>query len=280
MTPPTRELPPLILVTNDDGISSVSLACLALRLETLGEVIVAAPAQEQSAASHALTLKSPLRLERVRQDRAWYSVSGTPADAVLLALAELCLRPPALVVSGINTGLNLGTDVFYSGTLAGAFEGAIRGVQAMAVSQDLVEAEPGKEGEGAEATAELTARTAEFALGLAASLLETPLPPRTILSVNAPAAPANRWRVTRMGRRIYREQVTRRTDPRGRPYFWIGGPPLSGVGEPGTDSDAVEQGFISVTPLGLDLTVPLAGPAAPASRTVAGFDFDRGPGGA
>jgi 5'-nucleotidase len=242
---------PLVLITNDDGIDKPGINVLAEHLAEVAEVLVAAPSQERSAVGHGLTLTRPVRVRQRGAGR--YAVSGTPADAVLLALTRICPRRPSLVLSGINHGVNLGTDVFYSGTLAGALEGAIRGVQAVAVSQDL------PAGDGGPSMAELLPRTARFAAALAAGLLRDPLPPRTVLSVNAPASLGERYCWTALGRRVYREKVEQRVDPRGRPYYWIGGPAMRNVSPPGTDAHAVEAGTISVTPLGLDLSSELPG---------------------
>jgi len=239
---------PLILVTNDDGITAPGLTSIAERLATVGEVIVSAPDQEQSAVGHGISLSRPLRAREVQPGR--FAISGTPADSVLLALFHLCPRRPDLVVSGINPGLNLGTDVFYSGTLAGALEGAIHGVPSLAVSQELP-------APGGPTLLELFDRTAGFAAALAALALSHPLPGGLTLNVNAPPTLTDRFAWTRMGHRAYQEQVDRRLDPRNVPYYWIGGPPLSGPTEPGTDSHAIGEGMISVTPLGLDLTAPL-----------------------
>lgn len=252
---------PLILITNDDGIDSPWLGLLAERLRGLGEVIVSAPASEQSAVGNSISLNSIIRISE-RGD-GQYAVGGTPTDAVLLGMSEFCPRKPDLVVSGINTGPNLGTDVFYSGTVAGAIQGVIRGVQGMAVSQDLpgegaaaVGRGPagGLEGEEAARLPELMANTAAFAHDMARQLLASPLPPNTVLNLNGPATVTERYTWTRMGRRVYRENILRRLDPRDRPYYWLGGPPVKGINPPGTDGHAVEHGRLSLTLLGLDLT--------------------------
>jgi 5'-nucleotidase len=242
---------PLLLVTNDDGIEAPGLRVLAEHLAEEAEVLVVAPSRERSAVGHGLTLTQPLRVRRRGDGR--HAVNGTPADAVLLGIAEICPRRPDLVVSGINPGVNLGTDVFYSGTVAGAMEGAIRGIQALAVSQDL------PRDDGGPGMEPLVLRTARFAAALVRRLLERPLPGATVLNVNAPATLSESYAWTRLGRRVYREKVERRLDPRGRPYFWIGGPAMENVSPPGTDAHAVEGGAISVTPLGLNLYTELPG---------------------
>ena len=237
---------PLFLITNDDGIDSPWITLLAEHLGQVGEVIVSAPASEQSAVGNSISLGTIIRVKERGSGR--YAVHGTPTDAVLLGMSEFCPRAPDMVVSGINPGPNLGTDVFYSGTVAGAIQGAIRGVQGMAVSQDI------PEGATPEALDELFRNTACFARDLAGRLLASPLPANTVLNVNAPTVPSRRFAWTRMGKRVYRENVLRRLDPRGAPYYWVGGPPVSGVNPPGTDGHAVEQGLISLTPLDLNLT--------------------------
>ena len=241
---------PLFLVTNDDGIDSPWITLLADHLAEVGEVIVSAPASEQSAVGNSISLNAIIRVNERGEER--YAVHGTPTDAVLLGMSEFCPRPPDLVVSGINPGPNLGTDVFYSGTVAGAIQGAIRGVQGMAVSQELPE-----ETSQPEALLELFSRTARFARDMARRLIATPLPANTVLNVNAPPDLAREFVWTRMGKRVYRENVLRRLDPRGSPYYWVGGPPVAGVNPPGTDGHAVEQGLISLTLLDLNLSADI-----------------------
>jgi 5'-nucleotidase len=230
---------PLILVSNDDGIRAPGLAALAGGLDPLGEVWVVAPDRERSAVGHAITLDQPLRVEEARP--RWLAVSGTPADSVYLGSLHLLPRPPDLVVSGINNGYNLGSDIFYSGTVAGAVEGTIRGIPSVAVSIEY-QLEP-----------DFT-HAARFAAALARAVLERGLPQRHLLNVNlATKAPAG-YSWTRLGRRVYREQVAERVDLRGKRYFWIGGPALAEPDAPGTDCEAVRAGLVSVTPLDLDLT--------------------------
>jgi 5'-nucleotidase len=231
---------PLILISNDDGIHAPGLRALAERLAELGDICVVAPDGQRSAMSHALTLEHPLRVEEIRP--GWWSVDGTPADCVYLAMMKILPRTPALVVSGINDGYNLGSDFFYSGTVAAAVEAAIRGVPAFAIS---LERGPR---EGLEPAA-------AFARALAHAILAAGLPPSTLLSVNVPNhGPLAGYRWTRLGRRLYRDQVDMRTDPRGRRYYWIGGPALPSEDAGDADGKAVEAGVVSVTPLDLDLT--------------------------
>lgn len=231
-----------ILITNDDGIFAPALQSLKRELEPLGKVVIVAPDRNQSATSHSLTLHRPFRIQDHGDDV--YSVDGTPTDCVVAAWYGLVQEPPDLVVSGINHGPNMGEDVFYSGTVAAAIEGSLQGANAIAAS--LV-------------TKELTdyAEPARFVGKLARMVIERGLPRRGLLNVNIPHRP---WaevrgvRITRLGNRVYRDTLVRKVDPRGREYFWIGGEePIWGL-EEGTDFHAVKEGYVSVTPLRLDLT--------------------------
>jgi 5'-nucleotidase len=237
--------PRRILVSNDDGFRSEGIRALATRLSDLGEVYVVAPDRERSATGHAFTLHRPLRCEEV--EPRMFSVDGTPADCVYLGILKICPEPPDLVISGINHGFNLGSDVFYSGTVAGAVEAALRDVPAIAISREWIPA--------AERTARSFVHAADFAHALVRAVLTEGLPRGTLLNVNVPDnAKAGRYRWTRLGQRVYRDQVDERADLRGRRYFWIGGPP-TGYGEvPGSDCEAVKELVTAVTPLGLDLT--------------------------
>jgi 5'-nucleotidase len=231
---------PRILVTNDDGIYSEGLRKLAAALRPIGEVTVVAPDREQSAASHALTLNRPLRLIQL-EEREWI-VDGTPTDCVNLAVMYLLKQErPNLVVSGINFGPNLGDDVTYSGTISAAFEGALLNIPSIAFSALI----------GEHFSFD---RCAAFAARMTRLLLEEERDPGIVLNVNFPVEEFRGVRVTRLGKRIYSEGVVERLDPRGKKYFWIGGePPVWHLGE-GTDFQAVEEGFVSITPLHLDLT--------------------------
>jgi 5'-nucleotidase len=232
----------LILVTNDDGYDSPGLAALIDAVEPLGEVIVAAPDREQSGAAHALTLDRPLRVFPAAPAR--FRVSGTPTDCVHLALHTLTgKRKPALVVSGINRGLNIGDDVNYSGTVAGALEGALLHVPSIAFSAQL------DTGHGVD-----YAVAAAFARKLSAHVLATGLPPGVILNVNVPAGRPRGVRVTRQGTRTYRATAEERLDPSGRPYYWIAGVDMTPGDEPDGDHRAVDDGYVSVTPLHANLT--------------------------
>jgi 5'-nucleotidase len=236
---------PTILVSNDDGVRSAGIRALARHLSDLGDVIVVAPDRERSATSHAFTLDRPLRTEKIQD--GWFSVDGTPADCVYLGLLKICQTKPALLVSGINHGFNLGSDVFYSGTVACAVEAALRDTPAMAVSLEWH-----KGMRDNEAAFESAAR---FTHALARAILAEGLPQGTLLNVNVPHEPAPKgYRWTKLGKRLYRDQVDERADLRGRRYYWIGGP-AAGYGDvPGSDCHAVRDGVVSVTPLDLDLT--------------------------
>lgn len=246
MTPPMPERP-LILLANDDGVHARGLSTLRDALRTIGHVVTVAPAAEQSAGSHSLTLSRPLRHRTLEPDV--HSVDGTPADCIYVALYRDRFLPrwPDLVVSGINHGYNLGADTFYSGTVAAAREAALRGIPAIAFSL-------GPHGSFAEA--------AKVAAVLAARVIETPGSREgdrgALLNVNfPPETPYRGVRATRLGRRVYVDEVTARTDPRGKEYYWIGGPGAR-PHEPieGSDTEAVDRGLVSVTPLLLDATDP------------------------
>lgn len=231
------------MLANDDGIRSQGLRALADRLADLGDLYVVAPDRERSATSHAFTLDRPLRCEEITE--RWFMVDGTPADCVYLGVLNICPRRPDLVISGINHGLNVGSDVFYSGTVAGAVEAALRDVPAIAISLDC----KGAVEEGQFAAA------AQFGRALGKAVLATGLPAGTLLNVNVPREPrAAGYRWTRLGKRVYRDQVDERADLRGRRYYWIGGPALGYGDVAGSDCHAVRDNLVSVTPLSLDLT--------------------------
>ena len=229
-----------ILLTNDDGYFSPGLDALAVALRALGQVIVVAPQTEASAVGHALTLRRPLRLEQIRTNV--YSVDGTPTDCVNIAIDEVLDAPPDLVVSGINRGLNVGDDVTYSGTVAGALEGALLGYQAIAVSLQFTKGDWDFE------------PAASAAASLAAAILEKPLPARTFLNVNVPQGPIKGMRVTVQARRNHITKVDKRLDPRERAYFWIEEAQDDWEPHDRSDRQAIQDGYVSVTPLQPDLT--------------------------
>jgi len=237
---------PRILITNDDGVESRGLLALKQALEPLGDIYVLAPETNQSAVGHQKTFMRPLRVrERTLADgsRGW-SVDGSPTDAVSLAFLGYFDVGFDLVASGINYGANLGDDITYSGTVSAAMEAVLSACPAFAISQEYYE----------HPDFTLAARIAYRA---AVNILENGLAPGELININVPAIPASEStsvEVTRMGKRIYQDELIERLDPRGTPYYWIGGPPPSGLAVPGTDFDAVVNKRIAVTPIQLDLT--------------------------
>ena len=229
-----------ILVTNDDGYRSDGIIALAEALKPLGAVTIVAPVLEASAIGHALTLRRPLRLEAVAGDV--FAVDGTPTDCVNLAVARVFGGLPDLVVSGINKGWNLGDDVTYSGTVSGAFEGALLGIPAMAIS---LRSTIGAYDFGPSARAALT---------LAGALLQHPLPSRTFLNINLPHGQPKGFRVTVQAARNHITSVGERHDPKGRPYYWIEEGEDAWQPHDRSDYQAVHDGYVSVTPLHPDLT--------------------------
>jgi len=236
------------LITNDDGISSPGLAALVRAFEAVAETYVVAPEHERSATGHAITLHKPLRAHTAvipgSTVRAW-ATNGTPADCVALGMLDLLEgQRPDVVLSGINVGPNIGRDLTYSGTVSGAMEGAIFGVPSIAVSI------------GAFRNPVFTV-AAEFAVHLAKAIFERGLPEDTLLNVNVPNLSKEEIggvTITRQGMKRYVSRLEKRTDPRGRTYYWLTGEPTPLPDEEGTDSWALARGRISVTPIGLDLT--------------------------
>ncbi len=229
-----------ILVTNDDGVHSEGIHALAAALERLGDVIVVAPHLEASAIGHALTLRRPLRMEQLRE--RVYEVDGTPSDCVNIAITQIFGGLPDLVVSGINKGYNLGDDVTYSGTVAGAMEGALLGVPSLAVSLERTLA-PYDFGPASEATATI-----------AEAVLRAGLPPRTFLNLNVPPGTPKGFRATFQAKRNHVTVVAERLDPRNRPYYWIEEGQNEWEPHDRSDYQAVRDGYVSVTPLQPDLT--------------------------
>jgi 5'/3'-nucleotidase len=231
-----------ILVTNDDGILAPALMRLREALAPLGDVTIIAPDRNQSATSHSLTLHRPFRIHR--HEDGVYSVDGTPTDCVVAAWYGLLDTPPDVVVSGVNHGPNMGEDVFYSGTVAAAIEGSLQG--ALAIAASLVTRAPSDFVDAARFVAALTRIAAEKGL-----------PRRSLLNVNLPHrawSEVQGVRVTRLGSRTYRDTLIRKVDPRGLDYYWIGGEDPVWEPQDGTDFHAVDAGYVSVTPMRLDLT--------------------------
>ncbi|MBN1922882.1 MAG: 5'/3'-nucleotidase SurE [Anaerolineae bacterium] len=236
-----------ILITNDDGASAPGLGTLARALQAVGQVTVIAPERNWSASGHSKTMHSPLRADPGKLPNGIPALitNGSPTDAIALGLMGLAEPPIHLVVTGINIGANLGHDVTYSGTVTAAIEATIAGVPALAISLDSRDKHAD------------TRVAASFAAQLARIVLARGLPPKTLLNVNVPLKPPASLRgvrITRMGARIYHDELIRQLDPHGQPYFWIGGHPPDGLQELGTDIWALSEGYISITPIQLDFT--------------------------
>lgn len=230
------------LVTNDDGIHSPALLQLRAQLAAFGRVTIVAPDRNQSATSQALTLHRPLRIHTHGDDI--YSVDGTPTDCVLIAFHGMLIERPDFVVSGINHGPNMGEDVFYSGTVAAAVEGALQGVPGIAAS--LVTRSPTDFAEPAAMVGRIVRQ-----------VLERGVPPRLLLNINFPYRPKAEIKgiqLTRLGSRVYQDTLVKKVDPRGRDYYWIGGEDPIWKPDPGTDFHALHDGYVSVTPMHLELT--------------------------
>ncbi len=229
--PPFFFMTSTVLLTNDDGVDSSYLRCVYEHLVQAGHhVVVVAPESPQSAASHAITLHKPIRCTQVQNN--WYAVSGTPADCVYIALHHVLDAKPAVTVSGINDGFNLGSDIYYSGTVAGALESWLREVPAIATSLA-----PGGD----------ITYAAEFTACMTSFVLQAAAP--SFLNVNFPANRSAYFAMTVLGKRHYDDGIVKRTDPRGKDYFWIGGGPGTISNQPGTDIGAISNQLISVTPL-------------------------------
>lgn len=239
-----------ILVSNDDGIESPGIHKLAEALGQLGEVTVVAPHRERSTAGHSLTLHKPVRI--IKHAERKYATSGTPADCIFLGVYEVLKGKPDLIVSGINAGANLGTDVHYSGTVAAAREGALMNIPSYAVS--LVEL---KRTANEERPAFRYDYAAEMALKIVKETIHVKFPKHTLLNINVPNIESHEVKgikIARQGFRYYEPNVTKGIDPRGKPYYWVGGP-YKGF-EKGDDTDChfVEEKYISVAPLTIDCT--------------------------
>lgn len=237
-----------ILLTNDDGIQAEGIQVLAAHLAKTHQVYVVAPERERSASGHGITMHKPLRVTEVKMkyyDGTGMAVSGTPADCVKLAVDALITGPPDVIVSGINCGANVGSDILYSGTVSAAIEGMLSGYKSIALSLDTGNDTPNFEG------------TARFALKLTEMLFCNDFPPDALLNVNVPDIHWNEIKgvmITKLGNRKYVDTIERREDPRGRPYFWLSGH----INDRGSDSDcdntALKNKFISITPVQFDLT--------------------------
>ncbi len=231
-----------LLLSNDDGIHSSGLRCLANALAELGEITVVAPNRNRSASSNSLTLERPLRAQEVQPN--WYSVDGTPTDCVHLAITGLVSKEPNIVVSGINAGANLGDDVIYSGTVAAAMEGRFLGLPSVAIS--ITSFQP-----------EYLEDAAKISKQIISELSNTTLPKDVIININIPnvsLAELQGIQVTRLGNRHKAEPVIRSADPRGKPIYWVGAAGPEQDAGPGTDFHAINNNYVSVSPMHLDLT--------------------------
>ncbi len=236
----------MVMLTNDDGILSPGIQILREGVGKYWEIVLVAPDREQSAASHALTLQRPLRIHRL--DSSTMAVDGTPTDCVMLALKGVLDTIPDLVVSGINSGANLGDDVIYSGTVAAAAEAVVLGVPSVAVSM----VEPEKTD---------LSYCADIVVTLIRTIFRNRLPKGIYLNVNIPREwTGGRFEITHLGQRSYRDVIVEKMDPRGKPYYWIGGQVEEWRGDDRCDFAAIERGNISVTPLQLDMTATEALP--------------------
>lgn len=237
---------PSILVSNDDGILAPGLQILADSLKRLGKITVIAPSQERSTTGHSLTLHKPIRVEPIKS--GFYSINGTPADCAYIGIKKLFRkRPPDLVVSGINRGPNLGSDTHYSGTVAVAREATFLGVPAIAIS--LVH-------EGIDNDVDFRP-AAEYAYQIAKQVLKTGLPKEVLLNVNVPELPLRHIkgiRMVRTGSRYYSDRIVEQKDPRGRNYYWLGGKYLGYDKKGDSDCKAIDEHYVSVTPLHIDAT--------------------------
>jgi len=228
---------PKILITNDDGIKAPGLKVLESAVKNLGDVYVVAPNQNYSAASHSFTLREPIKLYQIKKN--WYSVVGTPTDCVLITHHGLLNKTINLVISGINNGPNMGDDILYSGTVAAAIEGTILGIPSIAISYRK--------------NAINTKIAQRLIQKLAEDLLKNGLPKKTLLNINIPVGKVKGIKITKMGKRIYKDMAILSNHPNGEISYMIDGE-LSWEIEPGTDFEAVENNYISITPLHLDMT--------------------------
>lgn len=236
-----------ILLTNDDGIYAPGIAALKHQIQTLGQITVVAPDIEQSGVGHSITFSHPLRIREVHlgNDFLGYGVNGSPADCVKLAVCEIMKKGPDVVISGLNMGANVGIHILYSGTVAAAVEAAIMGFPSIAVSFEITDqyADVGK--------------AAKVAKGVIENIVKHKLPKGSLLNVNIPSRPSGQIkgiRVTRQFAHDFKESFDKRTDPGGRAYYWLMGTNKSIHHEEGTDLSAVNDGYISITPLRYDLT--------------------------
>ena len=239
-----------ILVTNDDGVYAAGLLALVKELRKIGKVSIVAPDRNWSASGHAKTLSRPLRIKEIILEDGTTAMAcdGAPSDCVALPVLGLLNEPIEMVVSGINPNANLGHDVTYSGTVTAAMEAAICDLPGIAVSLDAPEYYEGPLDYGT---------AAKVGANVAKIVWKKKLPKNMLLNVNVPYCSMDKlkgYRITRQGLRVYRDELVRRKDPQGRPYYWIGGEAPTSVPEEGTDVGALSQNYVSITPLSLDMT--------------------------
>lgn len=235
---------PIILVTNDDGVDSPGITALYEAMKSLGDAVIAAPDRERSAAGHSLTIHRPLKAENI--NGSVWRINGTPTDCVVIGVEKILGRRPDLIVSGINRGPNLGDDITYSGTVSAAMEGTIMGVPSIAFSLDY----PGKGDAFYESASDYAKRIAEYAL-------ENSLPYDTLLNVNVPNLPLSDvkgMKITRQGKRVYEGAVHDIRSPFGAMHYWIGGGKAFYEHGEDTDMNALLEGYVSITPVHMDLT--------------------------
>jgi 5'-nucleotidase len=231
--------PPLVLLSNDDGFNTPGITILQKTFLKFCQVVIVAPHEQRSGTSHSITLDKPLRIHQVKKDV--FSVTGTPVDCIYIAVYKILKQRPDLIVVGINHGLNLGTDIFYSGTVSAAREGALRGIPSMAISMDR--------------TKDIT-EVAEFTAKLGKILLNHRLPKGVFLNINIPKKGIKKGiQITRPGFRIYRNNVIERHDPRGWKYYWIGGEAPKNKEIKGTDGEAINNDFVSISPLSIEQNI-------------------------
>lgn len=233
---------PCILVTNDDGVYAPGIRALFAAVKALGRAVIVAPEQDKSAVSHSLTMNRPLRVRELETNI--FTLDGTPTDCVTIGMNKVLSQKPDLIVSGINPGVNLGDDISYSGTVSAAIEGTMYGIPSLAFS--LAGEAPFDFGVAEDVSWKLAAMALQFRL-----------PENTLLNINIPAcrgADIQGIRFTRQGRRVYRNAIQETFDPWGRKHFWIGGGTVHWSGGENTDEQALRRGYISVTPIQLDLT--------------------------
>lgn len=245
-----------ILISNDDGIESPGILELAKAVSILGEVTVVAPHRERSTSGHSLTLHKPLRLFKLRD--GYYSTTGTPADCVYMGIREVMKTKPDLILSGINTGANLGTDIYYSGTVAAAREGALMNIPSYAFSLVDMKLKGAEKGEGLPQKLPMNFKmAADFAVTILQKTTPVPFPKHTLLNINVPNVAKSEIKgiqFARQGFRYYMNEVAKRTDPRGKDYYWIGGAYAGFEDQTGSDCNLVDQHYVSIVPITIDCT--------------------------